>query len=64
MSEAIIFREFEESDRPALEQVIRETQKGGIYDVFITSNRNHRVKNTIMQRVSNRRFSISILDKG
>ncbi len=64
MSESIIFREFEESDRPALEQVIRETQKGGIYDVFITSNRNHRVKNTIMQRVSNRRFSISILDKG
>lgn len=64
MSESIIFREFEESDRPALEQVIRETQKGGIYDVFITSNRNHRVKNTIMQRLSNRRFSISILDKG
>ena len=35
MSESIIFREFEESDRPALEQVIRETW---CYDRFCTPN--------------------------
>ena len=33
MSESIIFRAFEESDSPALEQVIRETWR---YDRFCT----------------------------